>query len=174
MKKQLAILGGAVLAVVKVARAHCPLCTLGAAAAAGGAAYLGVDKGVIGIFIGAFAVSMGWWVGRMIKKQVIPYQIPVLIAFSFLTTIIPLVPLLKENKPLLISLAGGYGTLLNRTYVIDMFIVGSLIGGAIMCITPSLSKKITSIRQGKTVPYQGIMVTFLLLILAGLFMQFVL
>ena len=36
--------------------AHCPLCTAGAAVAVGGAAWLGVSKIIIGLFIGAFAV----------------------------------------------------------------------------------------------------------------------
>ena len=49
--------------------AHCPLCTAGAAIAAGGAIYLGVSVIVVGLFIGAFAVSTGWWVAKIIKKQ---------------------------------------------------------------------------------------------------------
>ena len=40
-------------------KAHCPLCTVGAGAAAAGAIWLGVSKVVVALFIGGFAMSMG-------------------------------------------------------------------------------------------------------------------
>lgn len=41
--------------------AHCPLCTIGAGAAAVGAAWLGVSYMVIGVFLGAFGLAIGLW-----------------------------------------------------------------------------------------------------------------
>ncbi len=156
---------------VKSVNAHCPLCTVGAAAAAGGAAWLGVNNAVIGVFLGAFAVSMGWWVSKLIKKQYVPYQMALIILFSFATTIFPLLPLITGFYPLYISMMGDYGSLLNRTYLVNLFLFGSIIGGIIVSVTPWLSKKISDSR-GKTLPYQGIILTFALLIILGIFLQF--
>lgn len=157
------------LALVKSAYAHCPLCTVGAAAAAGGAAWLGVSKIVIGVFIGAFAVSIGWWVSNLIKKQYVPFQRPLIILFSFVTTIFPLLGMevMRSNYPLLVSFFGDYGSLLNRTYILNLFLIGSVIGGFIVSLTPWLSRKITIIRDGKMIPYQGILLTFALLIVSS-------
>ena len=157
------------LALVKNAYAHCPLCTVGAAAAAGGAAWLGVSKIVIGVFIGAFAVSIGWWISNLIKKQYVPFQRPLIILFSFATTVFPLLGLeiMRSNYPLLVSFFGDYGSLFNRTYIINLFFIGSIIGGFIVSLTPWLSRRITIIRNGKMLPYQGILLTFALLVVSS-------
>ena len=157
--------------IVKAVNAHCPLCTAGAAAAAGGAAWLGVNNAAIGVFIGAFAVSMGWWISSLIKKRYMPFQRQSIIAISFATTVPPLMPVMKGIYPVLISIAGDYGSLLNRTYLINAFLMGSIIGAFIVSITPWLSKKITDACKGKTLPYQGITLTFGLLAIAGISLQ---
>ena len=154
--------------------AHCPLCTVGAAAAAGGAAYLGVNQAAIGIFIGAFAVSMGWWFSNLIKKK-IHFKRSGLIAFSFATTIFPLLPLFKDFHPLYISFLGfSYGSFLNRVYLINLFLVGAIVGGFIVSIAPLLSNKITKLRNGKMMPYQGMVLMALMLIVSSLLLQFLL
>lgn len=155
--------------------AHCPLCTLGAVAVAGGAAWLGVSHIVIGLFIGAFAVSLGWWFSGILKKSYFRYQKLAIILFFFLTTVLPLLPLIKAPTPypLYISFFGEYGSMFNRTYLFNLFLVGSIIGGLIVSLTPSLSKAITSWRKGKTLPYQGLTLTFILLITSGIFLQWV-
>ena len=157
------------LALMQSAYAHCPLCTVGAAAAAGGAAWLGVSKVVIGVFIGAFAVSIGWWVSTLIKKQYVPFQRPLIILFSFVTTIFPLLGLdvMQSIYPVYVSLAGDYGSLLNRTYILNLFLIGSILGGLMVSVTPWLSRKITIMRNGKMLPYQGILLTFLLLVISS-------
>ncbi len=152
--------------------AHCPLCTIGAAAAAGGASLLGVKNIVIGIFIGAFAASIGLWVSRVIKKKYVPFQDALIVLFSFVATVVPMMPIITGFYPLYISLAGEYGSLLNRTYLISLFLVGSVMGAFIMSITPWLSSRITKIRDGKMVPYQGIALTLLLLVVVGVILQF--
>ena len=169
LKKLLAFFPFSLL--IESAHAHCPLCTAGAAAAAGGAAWLGVNNASIGVFIGAFAVSMGWWISNLTKKRYVPFQRQLIIAISFLTTIPPLMPIMKGIYPILISIVGAYGSLLNRTYLINAFLMGSIIGGFIVSITPWLSKKITDACKGKTLPYQGITLTFGLLAIAGILLQ---
>ncbi len=172
LKKLLALFPS--LFLIKSVYAHCPLCTLGAAAAAGGAAWFGVSKAVIGVFIGAFAVSIGWWIARLIKKQFIPFQKWVIILFSFATTVLPLLTIMNDIHPVYISIAGGYGSLLNRTYLLNDFLVSSIIGGIVVSLTPWLSDKITKFRNGKMLPYQGIILTFILLIIIGIIIQLVL
>ncbi len=149
-----------------LARAHCPLCTIGAAAAAGGAAALGVSYSAIGVFIGAFAVSVGWWVARIIKKEYIRFQRELIILFSYVTTIWPMTAFLSDIRAWYLSWLGPYGT----TIPVDMFIVSSLIGGGVVCITPWLSEKITEWR-GKHISYQGMILTLVLLALVGIVMQ---
>ncbi len=153
--------------------AHCPLCTVGIAAAAGGAAYFGVDKAVIALFVGAFAVSTGWWIGRKIKKQVLPHQVAFIVLLSFLLTVIPLLPLLTTVYPLPVFLVGDYGSWLYRTYVINLGLIASVVGGAVVSITPWLSRKISTLRKGMTIPFQGIILTLSLLIVLGVVLQLV-
>src|SRR3989344_4124079 len=154
--------------------AHCPLCTAGAAVAAGGAAYLGVNNSAIGVFLGAFAVSMGLWFSRLIKKKFIPQQRNILVLLSYLTTILPLRVMFKDIRPLMVNSYGAYGSFLNRTYLIDSFIIFSLLGGMIVIISPFLSKKITELRKGNHLPYQGILLMFVLLLITALILQFTL
>ncbi|HIH41081.1 TPA: hypothetical protein HA239_01565 [Candidatus Woesearchaeota archaeon] len=170
--KQKILLPAAFILMVQQARAHCPLCTIGAAAAAGGAAWLGVNQGVIGLFIGAFAVSMGWWFSNLIKRQYVKYQRAVLILLSYITTVLPMLNIMEAPLPVFVFIAGNYGSLLNRTYVINLFLLGSLIGAAIVSVTPYLSRKITEARK-KTIPFQGMIMTFVLLILSGLIINVV-
>lgn len=169
---RLALLAPALLAP-KLVSAHCPLCTIGAAAAAGGAAYVGVSNFVVGIFIGAFAVSMGWWIARMLSKKYVRYQRELLIISSFLLTIIPIIPIMNQNFPVYLSIMGEYGSLLNRTYILNLFLAGSVAGGAIVCVSPWISRKITDAR-GKTVPFQGTVLTLVALTIVALAFEMIL
>lgn len=153
--------------LIKGALAHCPLCTAGAAVAAGGAIWLGVSPVIVSLFIGAFAVSMGWWFARLIKKRYIPFQRTLIIILSFALTVIPILPIISLPAPFFVSLMGGYGSLLNRTYMIDLSLVGSFVGGLIVLISPGVSNKITKLRNEKHIPYQRMLTTFLLLLIAG-------
>jgi hypothetical protein len=154
---------------VKTILAHCPLCTLGAAAAVGGAAYMGVNKVVLSLFVGAFAISMGMWFTRIIKKKYIPFQKTIIILGSFFLTVIPILPLINAYFPLFVWFIGDYG----KTYAINASIIGSFFGGLLVFISPTLSKKITKIRN-KHMNYQTIIITFLLLIITGGIIQILL
>ncbi len=166
MKKIFLPLSVFALLLADSAFAHCPLCTIGAGAAAAGAAWFGVDNLIIGIFLGAAALAMGLWISRLVKRKYVPFQKWAISAFSFASIIIPVLPIMKGYSSAYISLAGGYGSLLNRTYMINSFLLGSIIGAAIVAVAPSVSGRITKARR-KTVPYQGIMITFALLAIAS-------
>ncbi len=75
-------------------------------------------------------------------------------------------PLAKGFYPLQITLFGDYGSLFNRMYLVNLFLFGSILGGLIVCITPWLSNKVT-IKRGKTFPFQGVILTFLILLIFG-------
>ncbi len=155
-------------------QAHCPLCTAGAAIAAGGALWLGVSRAVVALFIGAFAVSIGFWISRLIKIRLLPFQKHIIILFSFLTTVLPLMPLIRQDHPFRISIKGDYGSLFNNTYVVNLSLVASIIGGLIVLAAPALSSQITRLRKNKMIPFQGILLTFIILIAISILIQLVL
>ena len=151
--------------LVKTVSAHCPLCTVGAGAAAAGAVWLGVSKVVVALFIGAFAMSMGMWFARVIekRKKFIPFQNLLIITGVFLLTILPLIPIVKAIGPLYLPFIGNYGT----TYAVDYSLGSSLLGGIITFASPKINKEIKEKRNGKGIPFQGILLTFLLLGIAA-------
>ncbi|PIN73685.1 hypothetical protein COV20_05690 [Candidatus Woesearchaeota archaeon CG10_big_fil_rev_8_21_14_0_10_45_16] len=159
-----------------VVKAHCPLCTAGAAVAAGGAVYLGVNPVVVSLFVGAFAVSTGWWASTWIKKRYVPFQKTIIVVLSFLLTVLPILPVISgQPYPLYLSLVGEYGSWLHRIYLINTSLLGSIFGGLIVSSTPWLSRKISSLRAGgKVFPFQGVILTLFLLIVAGTLMQVIL
>lgn len=172
---------GIIIGIPKFALAHCPLCTAGVGIAALGAAWLGVSTIVIGVFVGAFAIAAGLWFGRIIEKRFFKNSSPQrtkiikagVVIVSYLTTIIPLTPLFKDYSAIYISLGGDYGSILNRTYLIDRFIIGSIVGGVLVCVSPTISNSIKQFRNGKLFPYQGVLITFALLLLASVIIELV-
>ena len=151
----------------KSVMAHCPLCVVGAGAAGAAAMWLGVSKVVVTLFLGAFAMSMGMWFARIIKKKYIPLQNFLIVAIIFFTTVLPLMPLFKALGPLYLSFIGDYGT----TYVFNYSLASSFLGGIIVLSTPSISKAITKKRNYKTFPFQGTLLTLALLIIVGILIQ---
>jgi len=149
--------------------AHCPLCTLGVGAAAATAKYFGMDASIIGIFVGAFGISTGLWLGRAIKKKFIPYQTAIITVLSFLLTVIPLRFISTDNLYIPILLLGEPGAMLNRIYWIDRLIFGSILGGIVTCLGYWLHTFIKKKNNDKVMfPYQGIALTLGALILTGI------
>jgi len=153
--------------LVEEVSAHCPLCTIGAGAAAGAAVWLGVSKIVVALFIGAFAMSMGLWFSRIVKKKYLPFQKTLIVLLVFLTTLVPLIPIFSAIGPLYLPFIGEYG----RTFALDYSIVSSLLGAGLVFISPKVSRKVTLVRDGRMVPFQGVIITFSLLVLSGLIIQ---
>ena len=156
------------LLLVESVNAHCPLCTVGAGAAAAGAVWLGVSKVVIGLLIGAFAMSMGMWFARIPKRQFVPFQRTLIIGIIFFTTVLPLLPIFSAVGPLYLSFIGEYG----KTYAVNYSLASSFLGGTITFVSPSLNKKIKEKRNDKGIMFQGILLTFSLLAVAALIIQF--
>ncbi|PIZ94326.1 MAG: hypothetical protein COX81_03780 [Candidatus Magasanikbacteria bacterium CG_4_10_14_0_2_um_filter_37_12] len=175
MKKQIIILlSGLLLFIPTVAKAHCPLCTIGAGTLAVGATYLGVSTMAVGVFIGAFALALGLWMARLAKKwkQVILYQSTIITILVVVSTVVPMLPLVSEYMSINIYWFGPYGNIFNRTYLIHNFLMGSIIGAVIMLVSPYISSWIKKRQNGKIIPYQGIVITLTLLVLVSLVIQF--
>ena len=168
MKRRLLALMALAL-IPRAALAHCPVCTAGAGAAAIGAAWLGVDQGPIGVFIGAFAVAIGLWIARIIPWK-IPGKVWLLALVSFATTVLPLLVLMQDVSSLYVAIAGEYGSPLNAVYLYNVFLVGSIVGGALLALGPLLNGAIAR-RQTRPLPYQGMAVSFGLLMVAAALMQ---
>lgn len=164
------LVGFSLVILPNIAQAHCPLCTVGAGAAAALAAWLGVKIIVIGVFLGAFALAMGLWIARLVKYK-FPYKGPLLGVVSFLFTIFPLQPLFQDYTSLYITWGGEYGSIFNRTYVLDRFVIGAVIGAVILTVAPFLSRWIQK-KRGKLIPYQGITIVFAALVVVALILQF--
>ncbi|MCL5411049.1 MAG: hypothetical protein M1324_04390 [Patescibacteria group bacterium] len=156
----------------KSASAHCPLCVAGAGILAVFATSIGVSTVVVGLFIGAFSLALGIWISRSIKKKYFKFQDALASIIIFISTVVPIMPLIEEYRPLYISFYGKYGTFLHNTYLINLYLLGTAIGAIILFISPYLSLLLTRIR-GKKLPFQSMIITFGLLIIIGLFLQFI-
>lgn len=156
--------GGLLLALPNAASAHCPLCTAGAGALAILAASLGISSMVVGVFVGAFALALALWIAKLGKREFVPFQRELVSVLVFFGTVLPIMPLVRDYGPLYLSLGGEYGTLLHNTYTINLFVAGIPLGMAIILAAPHVSRLLTKLRHGRAFPYQGLALTFLLLI----------
>mgnify|MGYP001562888653 CR=1 FL=1 len=155
----------------KSTSAHCPLCVAGAGLLAVFAASIGVSTVVVGLFIGAFSLALGIWISRSIKKKYFKFQDSLVLIIISISTVVPIMPLIEEYRPLYISFYGKYGTLLHNTYLINLYLLGAAIGATILFLSPYLSQSLTKVK-GKKLPFQSMIITFSLLIIIGLLLQF--
>ncbi|MDP3900863.1 MAG: hypothetical protein Q8Q38_00775 [bacterium] len=176
MRKRILIAGFAVGigAVPGTALAHCPLCVAGAGFLAVFAASIGVSTAVVGIFIGAFSLALGLWISQMVKKKYVKYQDAILTLAIFASTAVPVMPFIREYRALYVSLGGEYGTLFHNTYVINLYLLGVFAGALLLFVAPLLSQLLARAREGRSLPYQGLIVTFGLLIVSSLVFQILL
>lgn len=152
--------------------AHCPLCTGGAGAAAVAAAYFGVKYGALGVLLGGFTIALSLWLAHKPKKEYFKHQSKVLFWLIYSSTIIPFYYMFKgDYVSRYISFGGDYGSMTNRTYLIDLFIVGAILGSLIVYWSPDLSAWISKKRDGKHIKFQGLILNFVLLLLGGILLQ---
>lgn len=144
------------------AKAHCPLCTGAVGAAAVSASYFGFDASVIGVFVGAFAVSTGMWFGSSLKKNYVKFQLPTIVIASFLLTIIPVMSAVNDN---MLFFAFSTPIFMNK------LLFGGILGGIAVPSSYFVHKKIKERRGRVLFPYQGVVFTLLslLLIVASLY-----
>jgi len=171
------IFGALLLFLTENVSAHCPLCTIGAGAVAFGAVELGFSKVVVALFVGGFAMSMGLWMSRLVnkwtKRKFFKFQDSLVILGVFLLTLLPLLPIFSELRGIGIYLFGDYGGIFYRTYIVNLSLFSGFFGGFLVFFSPKVSQKITSLRKGKRIKFQGTIVTILLLIFFGGIIQLI-
>jgi len=147
--------------VPRAAFAHCPLCTAGAVAIGFGAYELGMPTFSVGIGAGAFALALGLWFVKIVQRQYIPLQRPIIVGVIFASTILPMLPFMPGAFGLYLPSVGVYGF----TLTASRFLLGSLLGAAVLCAAPGISRALTR-ATNKHVMFQGMLVTILLLLAA--------
>ncbi len=153
------------------AHAHCPLCTAAVGSAAVTARYFGLDASIIGVFIGAFAVSTGLWVALKLKRR-ISFQTPLIVAASFLLTVLPLLAIMPDTIYIPVLLAGAPGTAVNKVYWVNKMLFGSVIGSAAAIAAYILHRRIKEIRGKVLFPFQGVALTVAALFAASAALYF--
>jgi hypothetical protein len=153
--------------VPRIALAHCPLCTAGAGILAITAAYFGLSSMIIGVLIGAFALALSLWLKNWPRRQFIRYQRLLIGLLIFLGTVVPIMPLVVDYAPLYLPFWGEYG----RTFAISLYLAGLPFGMAAVYLAPALSRLIARARGGKIMPYQGMAITFILLVIISILIQ---
>lgn len=160
-KKLLALLPS--LIFLKGVSAHCPLCTGAVVAGAIGAKYLGLDIIILGVFVGAFAISTGLWIARKLKNY-FKYQNTLIIISSFFLTVIPSLAFVKDMT---------YISLLSRIFFVNKLLIGSIIGALVTLLAYRLHNYI-KLKHGRVLfPYQGVVLTLVLLFIASISTYFV-
>lgn len=155
----------------KITFAHCPLCTVGAAAAGGIAAWLGVSGTIIGLFIGAASLSLGWWFAKQIKKKYVPYQTQIITLLVCLSVVLPVYPMFGGYTSVYLSWFGNYGGPFHNTYLINLFLLGSIVGAIAVFLSPILSRTVTGLAGRKLIPFQGLVITLVALILISFLIE---
>lgn len=156
---------------VNIAAAHCPLCTGAVGAAAVGAKYFGVDSSIIGVFIGAFAISTGLWFARWLRnkfQKTISFQTPIVVILSFILTVVPLMKVEPEPIFFPVLLFGASGSLLNKAYWINKILFGSALGAIASLAAYWLHLKVKAVKGKVLFPFQGIAFTLLSLAIISL------
>jgi hypothetical protein len=142
--------------------AHCPLCTAAVGVAAGTASYYGMDVSIIGIFIGAFAISTGLWVALKTKKEYVRFQKHLIVGSSFLLTVIPMIGVL----PLTMQLPFFPDTYVNK------MIFGAIFGAIASFLALYAHNYIKKIKGKALFPFQGIAITILFLVINSIIFYF--
>jgi len=146
--------------------AHCPLCTAGAGILAIIAASLGVPALIISTLLGGFALAMGLWLAKLIEKKYFNYQDYFVAGVIYLSTVLPLWPVLKEYKILYAPFL-GFDKYADKVPV-DVYITGVVLGALILAISPYISKKLSTLASKQLIPFQGILITMVLLVIVPL------
>ncbi|VVB61127.1 Uncharacterised protein [uncultured archaeon] len=150
------------------AYAHCPLCTGAIGVGAVAATALGVDVSVVGIFVGAFAVSTGLWLGRRLKNRYIPFQTAAIVIASFLLTVVPVESVVPQNIYLPMLYFGSPGSIFNRVWWMPKMLFGSIIGGVLTVGGLYLHEFLKKRNNGHVYfQFQGVILTVGLLILSS-------
>jgi hypothetical protein len=147
--------------------AYCPLCVAGSGVLVIAGYELGVKKIVMGLLIGGLAVVFGEWLNKLIKRKIFKGQEFLIIALTFILSYLPVKSYIFNYYSLYLPNLG-----INTPILIDKSLLSGIFGGLLVYIAPFISKFITQ-KRGKTILFQRIIVTLILLIIFGLILQFI-
>lgn len=146
------------LSTVQTSYGMCPLCTAGAAVGLSLARYYGLSDMIVGLWLGAMAVSTGVWIARLARRKLgkrIPAQTPIIFSLAFASTVIPFY---------LAGFFNGMPGMSDVIFGINKLLFGLVLGGVITYIGAPVSSWIKK-TVGRSFPYQTILVTLGLLVL---------
>ncbi len=147
--------------------AMCPLCVAGAAAGLGIARYYGLDDTIVGIWLGALAISSALWVNRTVRKRfgasILPYQGFVVGIATIAATILPFY---------FAGFFNGMPNMADTILGINRVLFGIVMGSIIAYFGAPVSNYIKRTR-GKAIPYQSVLFTIFLLFLASIISWYV-
>ncbi len=135
-------------------RAHCPLCTAATGAAVAVTRFYGVPDSVVGLWIGAFAVSMVLWLNRILKRQYVPFQGELLTIAAILTTVVPFY-------------FAGLFNISSTIFGIDKLLFGILLGGFLTWLMPVVSRQIKAVNNKVLFPRQTLILSIVVLIVTS-------
>ena len=150
-----------------VAFAHCPLCVGGVLVLTFLGYEIGVKRIVLGFLTGALAFAFGEWLNRLIKRKFFKGQEFLIIALTFILTYLPVKNYIFNYYSLYLPNLG-----INTPIFIDKSLFSGIFGGLLVYIAPFISRWISQ-KRGKTILFQRIIVTLILLIIFGLILQFI-
>jgi len=142
--------------------AYCPLCVRGVLVLTFLGYEIGVKKIVLGFLIGALATSFGEWINRLIKRKLFKGQDFLIIALTFVLTYLPVKNYIFNYYSLYFPNLG-----INTPILIDKSLISGIFGGFLVYIAPFISRWISQ-KRGKTILFQRIIVTLILLLIFGL------
>jgi hypothetical protein len=128
---------------------------------------IGVKKIVLGFLIGALAVAFAEWMDRLIKRKIFKGQDFLIIALTFILAYLPVKNYIFNYYSLYLPNLG-----INTPILIDESLLLGIFGGLLVYIAPFISRWISQ-KRGKTILFQRIIVTLILLIIFGLILQFI-
>ncbi|MDP2666672.1 MAG: hypothetical protein Q8P05_04200 [Candidatus Diapherotrites archaeon] len=165
------LFGVPLLGLSPVVHAHCPLCTLAVGTGAVTASYLGMGLGAVGAFVGGAGMVMGLMFAQAMKKKYVPHQDALVIGGTFLLTAIAVNALPSDQILLPLRLLGESGGLLNKVYWIEKSYLGVAIGGVAALVAHGLHGRIRKTRGKSLIPYQGVLLSLLLVGSAAALLQ---
>ena len=151
-----------------IAFSHCPLCVGGVLILTFLGYEFGVKKIVLGFLVGALAVAFAEWLNRLIKKKIFKGQEFLVIVGTFILTYWSIKSFIFDYFYFYLPIS-NYG----KVILIDKSLLTGISGGFLVYIAPFISKWITQ-KRGKTILFQRIIITLILLIIFGLILQFLL
>lgn len=151
----LASLAGVLLFLPSKVMAFCPLCMVATGAITGMLRYLGVDDAIVGLWLGAFALSSVFLLNNFLIKRgrKIKFQL-LLIFISFYSLLLSALYWTAVLNPY------------NKILGINKIIFGIIIGSALILTAPNIDRFLRKQNQGKIfISHQKMIVAIGLLII---------